>query len=150
MSKERPSIDKDLIRELAEILKETELTEIEIEQAGLKLRVARNAIVSATVPMSLPASPASAGAEIATARPAADQPGTITSPMVGTAYLSPDPDSKPFVEIGQTVREGQTLLIVEAMKTFNPIASPRAGTVKAILVETGQPVEFGEPLIVVE
>lgn len=144
-------IDQDLIRELASLLVETDLSEIEVEQDDLRIRVARNLSVSAPVHVAAPA--AAAPAAPAAAAPASDakpKPGTVTSPMVGTAYRSPEPGSATFVEVGSDVKVGQTLLIVEAMKTMNAIPAPVAGKVTAILVEDGQPVEFGEPLIVIE
>jgi acetyl-CoA carboxylase biotin carboxyl carrier protein len=147
--------DSALIRELALLLDETSLTEIEIERAGLRVRVARNVSVAASVPAAyLPAAataPAAVGAAAsgAMADPA-KHPGAVPSPMVGTAYWSPEPGAKPFVEVGTKVSAGQTLLIIEAMKTMNQIPSPRAGTVTQILVEDGQPVEFGEPLMIIE
>jgi acetyl-CoA carboxylase biotin carboxyl carrier protein len=146
------SNDSALIRELALLLDETNLTEIEIERAGLRVRVARNSSVSASLP---PSHPPAAPALAATAAPAdvadvATHPGVVPSPMVGTAYWASEPGAKPFVEIGTKVSVGQTLLIIEAMKTMNQIPSPRAGTVTQILIEDGQPVEFGEPLVIIE
>ena len=149
------SDDSALIRELALLLDETSLTEIEIERAGLRVRVARNISVSASMPANFqPASVAHAGSA-ANVTPAAiadlaKHPGAVPSPMVGTAYSSPEPGAKPFIEVGTRVSVGQTLLIIEAMKTMNQIPSPRAGTVTQILVEDGQPVEFGEPLVIIE
>lgn len=144
--------DSALIRELALLLAETNLTEIEIERAGLRVRVARNISIAASVPA---ASVASVAGPAALAVPAAatdlaKHPGAVPSPMVGTAYWAPEPGAKPFIEIGTKVSAGQTLLIIEAMKTMNQIPSPRAGTVTHILVEDGQPVEFGEPLVIIE
>ena len=149
------SEDSALIRELALLLDETSLTEIEIERAGLRLRVARNISIAASMPASFaPAAVApAAAAAAASSEPATDyanHPGVVPSPMVGTAYWSPEPGAKPFVEIGVKVSAGQTLLIIEAMKTMNQIPSPRAGIVTQILVEDGQPVEFGEPLVIIE
>lgn len=150
------SEDSALIRELALLLDETSLTEIEIERAGLRLRVARNISVAATMPMPMAAAPAAmtaAASAAATATAASDlskHPGAVTSPMVGTAYWAPEPGAKPFIEVGTKVSVGQTLLIIEAMKTMNQIPSPRAGTVTQILVEDGQPVEYGEPLVIIE
>jgi acetyl-CoA carboxylase biotin carboxyl carrier protein len=146
------SEDSALIRELALLLDETSLTEIEIERAGLRLRVARNISIAATTAMPIAAA-APALATAPTAPAAADlskHPGAVTSPMVGTAYWSPEPGAKPFIEVGSKVSVGQTLLIIEAMKTMNQIPSSRAGTVTQILVEDGQPVEFGEPLVIIE
>lgn len=150
------SEDSALIRELALLLDETSLTEIEIERAGLRLRVARNISVAATMPMPMAAASAAMTAAASAAAPgtaAADlskHPGAVTSPMVGTAYWAPEPGAKPFIEVGTKVSVGQTLLIIEAMKTMNQIPSPRAGTVTQILVEDGQPVEYGEPLVIIE
>jgi acetyl-CoA carboxylase biotin carboxyl carrier protein len=142
--------DGALIRELALLLDETGLTEIEIERAGLRVRVARNISIAAAMPANFaPAAPATTAA----AAPEADlsqHPGAVPSPMVGTAYWSPEPGAKPFIEVGAKVSVGQTLLIIEAMKTMNQIPSPLAGTVTQILVEDGQPVEFGEPLVIIE
>src|SRR5215510_7905186 len=143
--------DSALIRELALLLDETSLTEIEIERAGLRVRVARNVSVAAAVPPAyLPVATAPAAAAASAAADPAKHPGAVPSPMVGTAYWSPEPGAKPFVEVGTRVTAGQTLLIIEAMKTMNQIPSPRAGTVTQILVEDGQPVEFGEPLMIIE
>jgi acetyl-CoA carboxylase biotin carboxyl carrier protein len=147
------SDDSALIRELALLLDETSLTEIEIERAGLRVRVARNISVSAAMPANFqPAYPASAAAPAAPAAAAdlAKHPGVVPSPMVGTAYWAPEPGAKPFIDVGSKVSAGQTLLIIEAMKTMNQIPSPRAGTVTQILIEDGQPVEFGEPLVIIE
>lgn len=149
------SEDSALVRELALLLDETSLTEIEIERAGLRLRVARNISVAATMPVPV-AQAAPVPAAVAAAAPAtaaadmSKHPGAVTSPMVGTAYWAPEPGAKPFVEVGSKVSVGQTLLIIEAMKTMNQIPSTRAGTVTQILVEDGQPVEFGEPLVIIE
>ncbi|MCG2632082.1 acetyl-CoA carboxylase biotin carboxyl carrier protein [Bradyrhizobium sp. WYCCWR 13023] len=149
------SDDSALVRELALLLDETSLTEIEIERAGLRLRVARNISVAATMPMPVAAAaPALVAAPAAAPAPSgadmSKHPGAVTSPMVGTAYWAPEPGAKPFVEVGSKVSVGQTLLIIEAMKTMNQIPSTRAGTVTQILVEDGQPVEFGEPLVIIE
>src|SRR5262245_55388703 len=149
------SDDSALIRELALLLDETSLTEIEIERAGLRLRVARNVSVAAAMPATFhamaaaPAAAASAAASAA-ANDLSAHPGVVPSPMVGTAYWAPEPGAKPFVDVGTKVTVGQTLMIIEAMKTMNQIPSPRAGTVMQILVEDGQPVEFGEPLVIIE
>ncbi len=149
------SEDSALIRELALLLDETSLSEIEIERAGLRVRVARNISVAASVPVAVqgaaaPASAAAAPTAAAAATDFAKHPGAVPSPMVGTAYWAPEPGAKPFIEVGSKVTAGQTLLIIEAMKTMNQIPSPRAGTVTQILVEDGQPVEFGEPLVIIE
>jgi acetyl-CoA carboxylase biotin carboxyl carrier protein len=145
------SDDSALIRELALLLDETSLTEIEIERAGLRLRVARNISIAASMPSAVQGT-ASAPAPVAAAAVVdiAKHPGVVPSPMVGTAYWASEPGAKPFIEVGSKVAVGQTLLIIEAMKTMNQIPSPRAGTVTQILVEDGQPVEFGEPLVIIE
>ena len=144
------SEDSALIRELALLLDETSLTEIEIERAGLRVRVARNVSIAATMPANFqPTASASATASVAVAD-LAKHPGVVPSPMVGTAYWASEPGAKPFIEVGTKVAVGQTLLIIEAMKTMNQIPSTRAGTVTQILVEDGQPVEFGEPLVIIE
>ena len=145
------SSDSALIRELALLLDETSLTEIEIERAGLRVRVARNVSIAAAVPANVqaPASASPAPAAVASAD-MAKHPGVVPSPMVGTAYWASEPGAKPFIEVGAKVSVGQTLLIIEAMKTMNQIPSPREGTVTQILVEDGQPVEFGEPLVIIE
>jgi acetyl-CoA carboxylase biotin carboxyl carrier protein len=143
------SEDSALIRELALLLDETSLTEIEIERAGLRVRVARNVSIAAAMPAPA-ATVVSAQAAISPVSDLAGHPGVVPSPMVGTAYWSPEPGAKPFIEVGTKVSAGQTLLIIEAMKTMNQIPSPRAGTVTQILVEDGQPVEFGQPLVIIE
>jgi acetyl-CoA carboxylase biotin carboxyl carrier protein len=149
-AKKADRFDKDLIRELADLLSETGLSEIEIEHEGRRVRVGR-ALSGGTVTVSATDTPRP-GREAGSKGPNEDvhHPGTVHSPMVGTAYRSPEPGSPPFVEIGAKVTAGQTLLIIEAMKTMNQIPSPRAGTVIAILIEDGQPVEYGEPLAVIE
>jgi acetyl-CoA carboxylase biotin carboxyl carrier protein len=149
------SDDSALIRELALLLDETSLTEIEIERAGLRVRVARNVSIAASMPVNYQPAPSGSAASIASVTPAAiadlaKHPGAVPSPMVGTAYSASEPGAKPFIEVGTKVSVGQTLLIIEAMKTMNQIPSPRAGTVTQILVEDGQPVEFGEPLVIIE
>src|SRR5438045_1652759 len=144
--------DGALIRELALLLDETGLTEIEIERAGFRVRVARNVSIAASVPASQP-QPSAAPMPAAGAAPVSDiaqHPGMVPSPMVGTVYWASEPGARPFIEVGAKVTAGQTLLIIEAMKTMNQIPSPRAGTVTQILIEDGQPVEFGEPLVIIE
>jgi len=151
MATKKSDVDQQLIRDLAGILHDTNLTEIEVELGDLKIRVSRGAaaVQAYAAPMPLAAAPQAAPA--AAAAPAADlAKNAVASPMVGTAYLSPSPGAKPFIEVGQSIKEGQTLLIIEAMKTMNQIPSPRSGTVKAILFEDAQPVEYGEPLVVIE
>jgi acetyl-CoA carboxylase biotin carboxyl carrier protein len=153
MSKDKPAIDHDLIRELARLLDETGLTEIEYEQAGARVRVARQIVAAApNWTTRAPHSALEAGETVTAAAmlDSAKHPGVVASPMVGTAYLAPEPGAKPFVDIGSRVVEGEPLLIVEAMKTMNQIPAPRAGTVIQILIEDGQPVEFGEPLMIIE
>ena len=147
MSRTKKSVDEDLIRNLANLLKETDLTEIEIEQDDFRIRIARQ-VLTETI-MAAPAAAPPHGAP-ATPAEAVEHPGTVKSPMVGTAYRSPAPGTDAFVEIGSQVSEGQTIMIIEAMKTMNHIPAPRAGTVTAILVNDGHPVEFGEPLMIIE
>src|SRR5437868_13307867 len=143
--------DSALVRELAMLLDETSLTEIEIERAGLRVRVARNNGSALNIPSNYQPSLAVAAAVTPIAgSDLATHPGAVPSPMVGTAYWASEPGAKPFIEVGAKVSVGQTLLIIEAMKTMNQIPSPRAGTVTQILVEDGQPVEFGEPLVIIE
>jgi acetyl-CoA carboxylase biotin carboxyl carrier protein len=152
-SKSQSAEDKELIRELSALLEETGLSEIEIERAGLRVRVARKAQVVAAPPPLAAApllTPALAGITSLAAPDPAKHPGVVVSPMVGTGYLSPEPGARPFVEVGSKVLAGQTLLIIEAMKTMNQIPAPRAGTVIQILIEDGQPVEFGEPMMIIE
>ncbi len=149
-------IDVDLVRQLAQLLDDTSLTEIEVEDGGRKIRIARKAAAAAAPPAPMhyapapsPAVPNSApSAEIVAAPPS--MVNAVKSPMVGTAYLSPNPEAKAFVSVGDTVAAGDTLLIVEAMKVMNPILAPSAGRVSAVLVTSGQPVEFDQPLVVVE
>ncbi|MFD1786923.1 acetyl-CoA carboxylase biotin carboxyl carrier protein [Sphingomonas floccifaciens] len=151
-------VDIELVRQLAQVLDDTQLTEIEVEDGDRKVRVARTVTAAAAAPMAYAppppaapvfAPPAPAAAEVGASAPASTA-NAVKSPMVGTAYLAPNPEAKPFVSVGQSVAAGDTLLIVEAMKVMNPITAPSAGTVKAILVESGQPVEFDQPLVVVE
>jgi acetyl-CoA carboxylase biotin carboxyl carrier protein len=151
-SDQSSSQDADLIRELADLLSETGLTEIEIERKDIRVRVVRG-LAPAPAVMSAPpaaASPASSPEAASSGSATAAHPGTVISPMVGTVYRAPEPGADNFVEVGATVSEGQTVMIVEAMKTMNHIPSPRSGTITQILVEDGQPVEFGEPLVVIE
>jgi len=153
-NKGKVGVDQELIRELAKLLDETGLSEIEIDRDGLRVRVARELRIQAT-----PAVSATPGAAQTAAPPAAEKatlddpvahPGCVRSPMVGTAYLAPEPSAANFVEIGSRVAQGQTILIIEAMKTMNHIPAPKAGTVTRILVGNRQPVEFGEPLAIIE
>jgi acetyl-CoA carboxylase biotin carboxyl carrier protein len=144
------SDDSALIRELALLLDETSLTEIEIERAGLRVRVARNVTIAASMPQNFQPAASAAAPAPAVVADIAKHPGAVPSPMVGTAYWASEPGAKPFIEVGSKVSVGQTLLIIEAMKTMNQIPSTRAGTVTQILVEDGQPVEYGEPLVIIE
>ena len=148
-------VDADAIRALAEILTDTGLTEIEIAEKDNRIRVVRAATpvahaVPAPAPVAAPAPVVPVTAVTPTATDPSKHPGAVTSPMVGVAYLAPDPSSPPFVTEGQQVSAGQTLLLIEAMKTFNQIKAPRAGTVSRILVQSGDPVEFGEALVIIE
>ena len=147
MFRRKIEVDPELVRELSRLLEENKLTEIEVQKGDQRVRVARGGggsvhhVAAAHAPAAV------------TVKPAADpakHPGTVTSPMVGTAFRAPRPGAKPFVEEGAQVREGETLLIIEAMKTMNAISAPRAGTVTKILIDDGQPVEFGEPLLIIE
>jgi acetyl-CoA carboxylase biotin carboxyl carrier protein len=158
MAKDAP-FDPELVRELASLINETDLSEIEVEKGDLRIRVARTISASVTVPIPAPTAPPSQPLPVlpilttapeALAKTAAVHPGTVPSPMVGTAYRKPAPDAKNFVEIGSRVEVGDKLLLIEAMKTFNDITAPRAGVVTAIFVEDGTPVEYGEPLLVIE
>jgi acetyl-CoA carboxylase biotin carboxyl carrier protein len=148
------NVDPALIRNLAEMLDETGLTEIEVQSGGQRVRVSRGVVAvagnAATAVAPRGASPAPAAAAAASEVNFNNHPGAITSPMVGTAYRSPEPGAKPFIDIGDSVKVGQTLLIVEAMKTMNAIPATKAGKVAQILFDDGQPVEFGQPLVVVE
>jgi acetyl-CoA carboxylase biotin carboxyl carrier protein len=150
--------DPDLVRQLAGLIADTDLTEIEVEKGDLRIRIARNLTVAAPVTVVAPAASAPVAAPaMAIAAPAAapsapafSKENAVTSPMVGTAYRRPSPDAKPFIEVGSVVQRGDKLLLIEAMKTFNDIVAPKAGTVTAVMVEDGQPVEYGEPLVVIE
>jgi acetyl-CoA carboxylase biotin carboxyl carrier protein len=140
-------VDKALIRELSELLSETNLTEIELSEGNRSVRVSRATI--ATVAAPVPATAASAPAAAANGADPADEAGAVRSPMVGTVYLSPEPNAAPFVKVGDRVSQGQTLLIIEAMKVMNQIPAPKAGTVKKILVDDAQPTEYGDILVVI-
>jgi acetyl-CoA carboxylase biotin carboxyl carrier protein len=146
------NVDTSLVRELAEMLGETGLTEIEVEDGDRKIRVSRGggvAMAAAPAPQTAPAAPAAPASPAEATAPESDTAGAMKSPMVGTVYLAPEPGASDFVTVGDSVKEGQTLLIVEAMKVMNPITADKAGTVKSILVENAQPVEFDQPLIVI-
>ncbi|MGI9350313.1 MAG: acetyl-CoA carboxylase biotin carboxyl carrier protein [Rhizobiaceae bacterium] len=154
MATKKPTIDQGLIRDLAELLTETDLSEIEVEQDDMRIRLSRTSSVQpvqvhapvATVPTATAPAAASEPVTDAGSKPA----GNVPSPMVGTAYHSPAPGADPFVKVGDKVNQGDTIMIIEAMKTMNQIPAPKSGTVKAILVEDGQPVEFGEQLLMIE
>jgi acetyl-CoA carboxylase biotin carboxyl carrier protein len=146
-------VDTALIRELAELLSSNDLSEIEVEDGGRKIKVRRDAapvMAYAPAPAAAPAPVAAAIAPAAEAAPAAAAVDAVKSPMVGTAFLSPEPGAKPFIAVGQSVKQGDTLLIVEAMKVMNPITSPKAGKISQILIGDAQPVEFDQPLVVIE
>jgi acetyl-CoA carboxylase biotin carboxyl carrier protein len=157
-----PLIDPALLRTIAELVAQSDLTEFEVEKGDLRIRAARTPapLAPATVTIAAPAAPHAYATAPATPAPKAapapveeslaDHPGTVKSPMVGTAYLRPNPDAKPFVEVGSRVSAGDKLLLIEAMKTFNDIVAPKSGVITAIIVEDGQPVEYGEPLLVIE
>ncbi|MBP2151533.1 acetyl-CoA carboxylase biotin carboxyl carrier protein [Xanthobacter autotrophicus DSM 597] len=159
MKPSNPPIDTAIVKEIADLLSGSDLTEIEVEHEGLRIRVVR-APAPVTIAQGAPyAAPYPAGAPVAAAAPAvaveapadlSKHPGVVASPMVGTAYLAAEPGAAPFIEVGASVREGQTVLIVEAMKTMNAIPAPRSGTVTRILVGNAQPVEYGEPLLIIE
>ncbi|KQW30820.1 acetyl-CoA carboxylase biotin carboxyl carrier protein subunit [Rhizobium sp. Root274] len=159
MADKKTGIDQALIRDLANILNDTDLTEIEVEQDDLRIRVSRNG-TPVMMPQQMqgyayqapaPAAPAAPAAVAAPAAPAGrDLSKAVTAPMVGTVYLSPAPGARPFVEVGATVKEGQTLLIIEAMKTMNQIPSPKSGKVVEIVIDDASPVEYGEPLVIIE
>ncbi|MBB3539348.1 MULTISPECIES: acetyl-CoA carboxylase biotin carboxyl carrier protein [unclassified Rhizobium] len=158
MAEKKNGIDQALIRDLANILNDTDLTEIEVEQDDLRIRVSRAGNTQyIQAPMAAPAfaaapAPVAAAAQVAAApaAPARNPANTVSAPMVGTAYMAPAPGARAFIELGTTVKEGQTLLIIEAMKTMNQIPSPKSGKVTEILVEDGSPVEYGQALVVIE
>jgi acetyl-CoA carboxylase biotin carboxyl carrier protein len=142
--------EQQMIRELANLLNETGLSEIEIEKSGLKIRVARTVTIQSAVAAAPAAAAPGAAAPAKASNDPAKHPGVVKSPMVGTSYRSPEPGAPPFIEVGSRVSQGDTLLIIEAMKTMNQIPATHAGKVTAIFVENGQPVEFGEPLVIIE
>lgn len=152
-SRSSSPISADLVRELADILRDTDLSEIEVERGDLRLKIARQvtaAPVMHAVAAPAPAAAPAAAPAVTAAAPAApaDNPDAVKSPMVGTAYLKPNPDASDFVKVGDQVKKGDTILLIEAMKTFNPITAEKSGTVTEVLVADGQPVEYGEPLFV--
>src|SRR5947209_8819150 len=150
-------IDAALVREIAQLLSEADISEIEVQNGDLRIRVARTAAAPPPAPSPVSVQVAPSPAPVVLSAPAADaaqqvadHPGAVKSPMVGTAYLRPSPEAEPFVTVGSVVKAGEKILLIEAMKTFNEIVAPRAGTVTQILVEEGQPVEYGEPLLIIE
>lgn len=151
-----PAIDAELLRTLATLISDSDLAEMEIEKGDLRIKLVRHTAMAPApapqmaAPVVLAAAVPPAAATPAPAAPAADHPGAVKSPMVGTVYRRASPEAKPFVEVGSTVKAGDKILLVEAMKTFNEIVAPRAGTVSAVLVDDGQPVEYGQPLLVIE
>lgn len=155
MAEKKSGIDQALIRDLANILNETDLTEIEVEQDELRIRVSRSGPQMVAMQQApayqIPAAAAPvAAAPAVAAEPARNLANAVTAPMVGTAYLAPAPGARPFIEVGSIVKEGQTLLIIEAMKTMNQIPAPRSGKVVEILIEDARPVEYGEPMLIIE
>ena len=148
LSGNKPGIDAEAIRALSDLLAETGLTEIEIEQNGARIRVARAGVMAALAATAPVVSAPAPAATPAAAPASGPQAGAVTSPMVGTVYTAPEPGKPPFVTVGQQIKEGDTLFIVEAMKTMNPIPAPRSGTIKEISVENGSPVEFGQTLLI--
>ena len=154
MSTAKNKLDTGLIRELAAILREADLGELEVEHEGLRVRVskplAQTVVHAAAAPQPAAAAPAALPAPAAAPAAAAASDNAVKSPMVGTVYLSPDPNSKAYISIGDKVKKGDTLMLIEAMKTFNPVEADRAGTVKAIYVDNAQPVEYGEALVLIE
>jgi len=151
MAEKKSGIDQALIRDLANILNETDLTEIEVEQDDLRIRVSRAGTPQyVQAPIAAPAYAAPAAAQAVAAAPGRNPENVINAPMVGTVYMAPAPGARAFIEVGATVKEGQTLLIIEAMKTMNQIPSPKSGKVTEILVDDGHPVEYGQALVVVE
>jgi len=156
-SKSTVSAETKLVRDLANILNDTDLTEIEVEKGTLKVRVARETYAVAAAPVAAtpvaapaPAAPAPVAAAAPAAAPADDHKNAMKSPMVGTAYIRPSPEAEPFVKVGDMVKAGATVILIEAMKTFNPITAEKTGKITALLVDDAQPVEFGEPLFVIE
>lgn len=141
-------IDEDLVRRLSDLLKEADLTELEVSQGDHKIRLSRGAVAAPVVAATPATAPAAPSPEAAVS--GAPHPGAVSAPMVGTAYLSPEPGTAPFVQVGDRVAEGDTLLLIEAMKTFNPVRAPRSGTVSQIMVSDTAPVEFGEELMIIE
>jgi acetyl-CoA carboxylase biotin carboxyl carrier protein len=144
------NIDNDAIRQLAELLDDTNLTEIEVAAGDNRIRVARQGTMVAAAPAMAPAAPAASAPAVAAPSDAASHPGAVKSPMVGVVYFAPEPGAAAFISVGATVSEGQTLMLIEAMKTFNPIRAPKSGKITQIIAIDGQPVEYDEPLVIIE
>jgi acetyl-CoA carboxylase biotin carboxyl carrier protein len=149
-SSKKPTVNAEIIRELASLLDETGLTEIEYGSGDLRVRVAKTAAPTSVMVAAPASAPARSGAAGGEADPVVDHPGLVASPMVGVAYTAAEPESPPFVKIGDTVAVGDTILLIEAMKVFNPIKAPHSGRVSQVFVANGTPVEFGEPLMIIE
>jgi len=144
------NIDNDAIRQLAELLDDTNLTEIEVAAGDNRIRVARQGTMVAAAPAVAPAAPAASAPAVAAPSDAASHPGAVKSPMVGVVYFAPEPGAAPFISIGASIAEGQTLMLIEAMKTFNPIRAPKSGKITQIIATDGHPVEYDEPLVIIE
>ncbi|BDW88503.1 MULTISPECIES: acetyl-CoA carboxylase biotin carboxyl carrier protein subunit [Thalassospira] len=144
------NIDNDAIRQLAELLDDTNLTEIEVAAGDNRIRVARQGTMVAAAPAVAPAAPAASAPAVAAPSDAASHPGAVKSPMVGVVYFAPEPGAAPFISVGASIAEGQTLMLIEAMKTFNPIRAPKSGKITQIIATDGHPVEYDEPLVIIE
>ncbi|WP_296988566.1 acetyl-CoA carboxylase biotin carboxyl carrier protein [Thalassospira sp. UBA1131] len=144
------NIDNDAIRQLAELLDDTNLTEIEVAAGDNRIRVARQGTMVAAAPAVAPAAPAASAPAVAAPSDAASHPGAVKSPMVGVVYFAPEPGAAPFISVGASIAEGQTLMLIEAMKTFNPIRAPKSGKITQIIANDGHPVEYDEPLVIIE
>ncbi|CAM3540753.1 acetyl-CoA carboxylase biotin carboxyl carrier protein [Thalassospira profundimaris] len=144
------NIDNDAIRQLAELLDDTNLTEIEVAAGDNRIRVARQGTMVAAAPAMAPAAPAASAPAVAAPSDAASHPGAVKSPMVGVVYFAPEPGAAPFISVGASIAEGQTLMLIEAMKTFNPIRAPKSGKITQIIATDGHPVEYDEPLVIIE
>ena len=144
------NIDNDAIRQLAELLDDTNLTEIEVAAGDNRIRVARQGTMVAAAPAAAPVAPAASAPAVAAPSDAASHPGAVKSPMVGVVYFAPEPGAAPFISVGASIAEGQTLMLIEAMKTFNPIRAPKSGKITQIIATDGHPVEYDEPLVIIE
>ena len=144
------NIDNDAIRQLAELLDDTNLTEIEVAAGDNRIRVARQGTMVAAAPAVTPAAPAASAPAVAAPSDAASHPGAVKSPMVGVVYFAPEPGAAPFISVGASIAEGQTLMLIEVMKTFNPIRAPKSGKITQIIATDGHPVEYDEPLVIIE